>query len=346
MITVLVTGAGGGVGQGIIKSLKLIDDIPLRIIGADMSEWATGLYAADVACLVESCHSPGYMASLARIFSAYRVDYYFPGTDVELAFCAQYKSQIYQAYGVHTVISSAQTIAIADDKYRTYAFLQAAGLAHPRTEYLAQTDVDSWHYPVIVKPAVGCRSIGVYKVASAAELTQHQYQAEGLLVQEYIGEASDEYTCTLVKVGEQVSPVLALKRVLRAGDTYRAQPVKSARIEQYVRDVAAHLDIDGGCNFQLRLDAQGQPKLFEINSRFSGTTPFCAHLGFNPLAYYLKARLGQACEVNIDYDAVVLRYWMEAVVAYTDLTRLVADKMFEPSRPEDVLLVTRRASCK
>ena len=47
-----------------------------------------------------------------------------------------------------------------------------------------------------------------------------------------------------------------------------------------------------GTNFQLRLDAAGVPKLFEINARFSGTTPFCAELGMNPVEDYLKRSRG------------------------------------------------------
>ena len=45
MINVLVTGAGGGVGQGVIKSLKMIEGMDIRIVAADMNELATGLYA-------------------------------------------------------------------------------------------------------------------------------------------------------------------------------------------------------------------------------------------------------------------------------------------------------------
>ena len=37
MLNILVTGAGGGVGQGIIKSLKMIKDMQMNIIAADMT---------------------------------------------------------------------------------------------------------------------------------------------------------------------------------------------------------------------------------------------------------------------------------------------------------------------
>src|SRR5690554_6868799 len=122
LINVLVTGAGGGVGQGIIKSLKMISDLDIKIIAADMSEKAAGLYAGDICYLVEGCGSKNYMSTLEHIFEKESIDYYFPGTDVELTFCAENKEFIKDTYGVHTVISSLDTISIADDKHKTALF--------------------------------------------------------------------------------------------------------------------------------------------------------------------------------------------------------------------------------
>jgi carbamoyl-phosphate synthase large subunit len=331
LITVLVTGAGGGVGQGIIKCLKMIPDLEIRVIAADMSELSTGLYAGDIACLVERCTSPTYMDSLARIFDRYNVDFYMPGTDIELRFCAENKTRIKEAFKVETVISSLDTIDIADDKFKTFEFLKNAGLNYPKTKKLCDYSEGDFDFPVIVKPAVGCRSIGVEKITSARFLNPYLLKNEGLVIQECIEGEDREYTCTVVKVGDEISPVLVLKRELRSGDTYRANPVKSDFIEHYVYQIALKLDIEGGCNFQLRVDPNGVPKLFEINSRFSGTTPFCSQLGFNPLEYYLKKKIGHPFEVIVDYNAYVLRYWAEVVVQKEQMTTLATDGYLTPN---------------
>lgn len=331
MINVLVTGAGGGVGQGIIKSIKMINDLEIKIITADMSEKAAGLYAGDTACLVEACTSANYLHSLVKIFEQYLIDYYFPGTDVELEFCANHKELIQERYGVKTVVSSLEAVQIADDKFKTYSFLRKNGFSYPKTEWLREfstsTDLE---LPIIVKPAVGCRSIGVHKVVNEAELFKHLQCSDGIIVQELIGNDETEYTCTVVKVKDKLSPVLALKRVLRSGDTYRAEPIQSDIIEEYVHGVASKLSIDGACNFQLRLDANDIPKIFEINCRYSGTSPFCSQLGFNPVEFYLKHDLSIEYTPCIDYSSVILRYWAEVVIKKEELVKLQKNKISCP----------------
>jgi len=329
-MNVLVTGAGGGVGQGVIKSLKMIKDMDIKVIAADMSELATGLYAADAAYLVDRCDSDKYLESLSRIFEKESIDFYIPGTDVELKFCSINKQLIMDEFNVHTIISSIEVIDISDNKHTTSSFLKKCGFNHPKTDYLKDVSVKDVEYPVIVKPSVGCRSVGVYKVNNLDELTPYLKDAKDLVIQEYIGSENSEYTCTVVKIGSELSPVLALKRILRSGDTYRAEPVKSEKIEKYVLNVASKLEIDGGCNFQLRLDKHGEPKIFEINSRFSGTTPFCAQIGFNPVEFYLKRSIGLESAVNIDYDSIVFRYWSEAVVNRSLLNELSTSRNIEP----------------
>ena len=321
-MNILITGAGGGIGQGVIRSLRMIKDINIKVVASDMSEFATGLYAADVSYIVDKYDSNKYLENLSYIFKKEAIDFYIPGTDVELKFCAINKQSILDEYGVHTVISSEEVIDISHDKFKTALFLKENGFNYPKTSYLKDIDVQKINYPIILKPSNGHGSIGVYKINNFSELKSHFKNTNDLILQEYIGNNDSEYTCTVVKVNGTLSPVLALKRVLRYGDTFRAEPEKSEKIEQYVLNVAKKLDIDGGCNFQLRIDENGDPKIFEINSRFSGTTPFCAQIGFNPVEFYLKESLGFKSVINIDFNMILLRYWSEVVVSKSSLKKL------------------------
>ena len=65
-ITVLVTGTGGGVGQGILKALRM-SDLDLRVVSADVSPFAPGLYTGDSARLTPMVSEPGYVEAMCRI---------------------------------------------------------------------------------------------------------------------------------------------------------------------------------------------------------------------------------------------------------------------------------------
>ncbi|MDP5129832.1 MAG: ATP-grasp domain-containing protein [Paraglaciecola sp.] len=323
MINILVTGAGGGVGQGIIKSLKLIEDLDIRLITADMSHLASGLYAGDYSYLVPAASDGNYFEKIAEICVKEKVHYYFPGTDVELIFCAENAEKLYEMINVKIIVSDLSVIEIADDKLKTVIFLENNNFSYPKTWLPEAVEWDSMHFPLIVKPRVGCRSIGVHLVQNINEAMSAIESLTNPIVQEFID--GDEYTCTVAIYNNVISDVLCLKRDLRAGDTFRAFPVKSEIIESYVRDIAVKLNISGSCNFQLRLDRNMTPKLFEINSRFSGTTPFCSYLGFNPVEFCLKNDLGLSYTCQIDYEKIVLRHWAEIVVQKSQLDNIKAN---------------------
>jgi carbamoyl-phosphate synthase large subunit len=324
MIRVLVTGVGGGVGQGIIKSLKLINDLSIYVVTADMSELASGLYGGDYSYLVPAASDELYFDRIQEICFEEKIDFYFPGTDVELLNCSRFSSDLKKKLGVDIIVSPSSVIEIADDKYKTAEFLKENGFSYPETFLPEGVVWDEVDFPLIVKPRVGCRSIGVHLVddVNAARLAIDSLKFP--VVQEYIN--GDEYTCTVAICNELVSDVLCLKRELRAGDTYRAFPVKSERIENYVKKIAVKLGVIGSCNFQLRVTDLGEPKLFEINSRFSGTTPFCSYLGFNPVEFCLKAKLDLEYRYNIDYGKVVLRHWAEVVIEKESLDIVKSDR--------------------
>ena len=184
-------------------------------------------------------------------------------------------------------------------------------------------------YPLIFKPAIGSRSIGVKVVNNYDELAYEINRNDNNnIIQELIGNQENEFTSTIVKINDEISDVLILKRYLRSGDTYKAEPIKSEIISNYVKQIANSLDIYGPCNFQLRTDDDGTPKVFEINCRFSGTTPFCSQLGFNPVESVIKNALNIDYKYSIQYEKQILRYWSEVLIEKNDVTKLKRKKIY------------------
>lgn len=314
MIKAFVTGAGGGVGQGIIKSLRLIQDLDIEILAADMSPKATGLYFADRAYLVPGAGEANYLQEVLRILNEENADYYFPGTDIELPLCSRNREMIETNSRANVHISPVEAIEIANDKLKTFQFLKKHGFPAPETWDVNDIDrVEDLPLPIIAKPRIGFRSIGVKKIHEYSELREIIAHKKDYILQEVAGPDDQEYTCTVVATGGDCSAPVALKRTLRAGDTYRAEPVERPEIRRLLPEVAKALGVNGSCNFQLRIK-DGVPLIFEINCRFSGTTPFLAQIGCNPVEYYIKKRMNLCCGWKPLEDVSIMRYWTEAVV--------------------------------
>jgi carbamoyl-phosphate synthase large subunit len=314
MIKALVTGVGGGIGQGVMKSLRLIKDLDIEILAADMSPKAAGLYFADRAYRVPGVQEPNYLQEILRILNEENADYYFPGTDIELPLCAENKALIERESPANVHISPVSAIQIANDKLETYRFLKQHGFPAPATWDVKDIRcMEDLPRPIIAKPRIGFRSIGVRLVEHLEDLREIIAHQKDYILQEVAGPDDQEYTCTVVAIGDECSDPVALKRTLRAGDTYRAVPVDRPEIMALLPQVARKLGVNGSCNFQLRIK-DGVPLIFEINCRFSGTTPFLAQIGCNPVEYYIKKKMNLHCDWKPFEDVSILRYWAEAVV--------------------------------
>ncbi|MBI4566664.1 MAG: ATP-grasp domain-containing protein [Planctomycetes bacterium] len=308
--TVLLTGAGGIVGQGILKSLA---GTPYRAMGADACELAAGLYASARGCLLPKVEDPRYLDRLLEICIAENVRYVFPGLDMELPVLARAAARFREA-GVVLIVSSAEVTDLADDKLETARFLESHGFPAPRTVDLAEGEPGKLGLPVVLKPRKGgARSQGVFVVTTQEELGYRLANIDrtNYVAQEYL--EGDEYSCGSVNFDGHCFGVMVMKRTLRDGDTHKAFIIREPIIESHIRRVAEILRPFGPCNFQLRL-RQGTPYIFEINPRCSGGTCIRALAGFNePLMTldYLEHGVPPAYEIRL---ISVFRYWKEIVV--------------------------------
>lgn len=312
---VLVTGAGALLGQGIIRSLRLSGLAP-EIVAVDPSPHAVGLWWADRRHLVPLASDPGYVQALRRLLLAERPDALLVGTDTELPVIADVREELAAETGAAVLVSSPEVVRVADDKWLTYAFLRDHGLPRPHSalpddaERLAQ----EIGFPLIVKPRVGARSVGVSKVESLAELRRALEGREGLVVQECVATDDEEYTAGTLSFSGQPTLSIVMRRDLRDGNTYRAYVGEYPELNAQVREIARALGPYGPANFQFRVSG-GVAKVFEINARYSGTTPLRARAGFNEVEMALRHVLwGEPLVQPEPRPAVFLRYWEEEMI--------------------------------
>ena len=313
-------------GQGIIKSLRLAET-NYQIVAADPDPRTVGLYWADMAYLVPLAKDPTYVEKVCEILDKERPDAVLVGTDVELLIFAQHKSEFESKYNTHVIVSPTEVIKIAEDKWLTYQFLSSNGFLYPRSALPKGVNdlLNKCDFPLIVKPRSGARSIGLHKVNNMQELGQAIAITDNPIIQEEISTSDQEYTSGITIIDGDVKAIVTMRRDLRDGNTYRAYIEPQSSFNPFLSEVAKKLNGFGSLNFQFRTDGN-VPKIFEINARFSGTTPIRAFAGYNEVDVILRHIVNgdEIPEVHLK-PWIVLRYWNEILIDNDQLAKLQAD---------------------
>jgi len=319
-IKVIITGAGALLGQGIIRALKQ-STLKTHIVAVDPSPFAAGLYWADSAHLVPYATDPKYIDQLKDIIQFEKPDIVLVGTDIELPIIANNREILEKEFQTHILVSNADVIAIANDKYLTYNFLRDAGFDYPETCLPGGEEelISKVGFPLVVKPRIGARSVGVHEVYDRATLNKYIKMEKNLVIQECVGSSKEEYTASALVFNGRCNASIIMRRDLRDGNTYRAYIEEFKELNNKIRTLGEALKPHGVANFQFRLD-DNRLIVFEINSRFSGTTPLRACAGFNEIELCLRYILWNESIVQPEIQKMtILRHWSETIVKENQL---------------------------
>ena len=318
---IIVTGTGSLIGQAIIKSIKRSDlSDKIKIIGCDYfadtvgSFWCDKNYILPDILKVENKLS--WQESIFEIAKKEAAEILFIGLDFELILFASLKDKIFAETGCKVVVSDQKALEIGNDKYLTYEFLKKNNLNYPKTWLASEVNDDEIEYPCILKPRVGARSKGVYVIKNKDDLIKKIPLINGAIIQELIGNDETEYTCGVLCMDGKIIDSIALRRQLKEGNTHIAEYKNNfdQKIYQYIEEIALKTGSNGSSNFQLRLNKNGDPLLFEINPRCSGTTYMRSLFGFNEVEYMIKYILNYPVKPFELKEGRVYRYYEEKLV--------------------------------
>ncbi len=317
-----ITGTGSLIGQGIIKSIKSTPySEDYKLIGFDYFENTVGSFWCDSNFILpdilkENVTEKNWLKTLISYIRKENLNILFVGVDFELPILAKEKLKIERETGCIVVVSSENVISTGNDKYLTYRFLKNNNLGFPLTYLPEEVDFSILKYPLIVKPRVGARSIGVYKVNDRKELEEKLKVVNDPIIQEHIGDEGTEYTCGIIYFDNELKAQIPLRRSLKDGNTFISEYSSSfpKAINEYVGEIAEKLKPFGSCNLQLRVDSNGEPKLFEINPRHSGTTYMRTLFGYNEVVFILKYILEEKTIPFSLKKGKAIRYFEEKLV--------------------------------
>lgn len=280
MTSVVITGIGGDIAQGIAAILR--ETRPdWRLIGTDIHDRHAGSVCADEVIRAPRVAQAGYDAWLAELVSMHHAALVIPTSEAELIHLAA--SGQPEIAGVPLLMPQGRAIEIGADKLRTAEFLRSIGVPAPWT-IAAETFDSSTPLPCVFKTRRGAGSKAVFVCESREDVEYHRVRHPGAIVQELLLPADREVTCAVFRDRHGRTAVLPLLRTLVGGFTGWAEIIDDQAVVAQCRQVADGLALRGAVNLQLRLTAEG-PRIFEMNPRFSSTVLMRHRLGFQDLLW-------------------------------------------------------------
>lgn len=328
--TVLVLGVGGNVGQGILKALAR-SELETHVVGACVSPLSAGLHMGGPARISPYADQPEFISWVEQIVQREGIQGILSGSEPVLTVLAEHAEQLRERTGAVVVSAVPDVLRIGADKLVTARWLEAQGL--PFAMSAAGDDepglaslVERIGFPLVAKPRAGKGGEGVVVLTGPADLDPVRGHAD-LVVQELLGDDDGEYTagCVCDRDGA-IAGTATMWRRLQAGTTHQARMGDFPAQRQLAEAVVARLAPAGPCNVQMRMTDRG-PVPFELNVRFSGTTPMRARLGFDEVGACVRHLvLGQPMpRVGPARKGHVLRYWNEVYAAPGAVEALESD---------------------
>ena len=295
-IKVLVTGAGNGVGQSIIRSLNL-SKLNLEIIISDIDQLNIQIYNKNKSIIIPKVEDKKSKQWFIKKLLSQKIDVLFVGSEYEIEFFSKNKKEIENKSKTLICVSPLEAIKISLDKFYTYKFLKNNNFPCPKT-YLpknlneAKKITQKLKTPFYLKDRFGTSSRNVYLIKDKKYLRGLYNLVPNPIIQEFAGykgeSLKNEFTCGIftLRNGRLIGPFIA-KRTLKNGTSWVAEVAKQNRIKKLIIKIAKKLKNIGSLNIQLRDGSKG-PIPIEFNARFSGTTSIRAFFGFNEPEMFIK----------------------------------------------------------
>lgn len=275
--TILVSGASGIVGYGILRSLSGFDDV--RLIGSSIYPVSPANAFADHFELAPRTTEAEYLGWLTELIKERSIDVLIPGIEIDMEVWNANRKMLSES-GAIVLLNNERLIELCLDKWRFYGRLVEA---IPELAIKTQLSPDGFEFPMLLKPRRGFGAKGIRVVKSQTELDEvsHLVGSE-LMVQEIVGDDDSEYTISgFFNSQGELRALFQLRRHLsNFGYTEYAETVDIPEMHGIISALAKEFNPIGPTNFQFRRTADGW-KLLEINPRISSATSIKTAFGYN-----------------------------------------------------------------
>lgn len=267
-IKVIRSAVGSMASWGIIEELQKCN---VEVIGVDSNPYSFGLYKLSKSYVVPRGDDPMYISTLFDLAKKEKVKGVIPGPEEELLPLSRNRG-LFEEQGTVVLVSSSETVDTCVDKKKAYEFFLNNGIPMPNM----YTDINSVHFPCIIKPCLGRGSIGVYKLNNFEDLIFYSRDVSNPIYQEFI--PGKEYSVDVLadRNGNALSIVPRLRVDVESGISVKSMTVFDADIIEQCKKIIKNLKVFGPACIQCIKNDHGI-FFIDINLRFGGGSVLSMH---------------------------------------------------------------------
>ena len=343
-INVLMTGAGAPGAAGILKCLQT--NPGFKVVAADANPNAVGRWLnRDSAGVgfekVPFASDKDFIERLLSICETRNIHIVMPLVTKELIPFAKNKKK-FEDQGTKVLVSSVDSLEVANNKSRLYQFLEWRGIDVPKYKVVENIDqfksavkeISTSQKRACFKPSVSNGSRGFRVIAS--DMDEHDLLFNEkpnstylsfndavrilsskpfpeLLVSEYL--PGEEYSVDcLADHGEARLVVPRLRAKMINGISVEGEFVNDKSIIEYCSEIIQELQLHGNIGIQVKRSSAGKFLIIEINPRVQGTITAGLGAGINLPVLAIKQELTLPIgddELRVKWGTKFSRYWSE-----------------------------------
>jgi len=334
-----MTGAGAPGAAGILQCLWQHPSI--NIVAVDANPDAVGRFLVKDFSVIPKANDPSFIDSLLALCREKNIHAVLPLVTKELIPLSKHSKE-FELAGAKLVVSSPESLEIANDKGKLYEFLQWRGMDIPgfrivETVPQFETAAKELGYPaktICFKPSVSNGSRGFRIVSNSIDEYHVLFNEKPtaayisysdairilssktfpeLLVSEYL--PSDEFSVDcLARKGETVLVLPRSRKKIINGISVEGEFIREESIIVYCTQIIHELQLHGNIGMQVKKSASGKFLLLEINPRVQGTISAGLGAGVNIPLLAIKQELGLPIhddECQVKWGTKFSRYWSE-----------------------------------
>ena len=337
-----MTCVGGRLIYDIVRGLRQTENLNIRVVGLDVDPEAQGRLLCDVFAAVPPAQPDevAYVERIEALHAEHGFDVLILLSEGEANAAAKHRDRLMKR-GIRLSVSSHETVAALTDKLRLLQRATAAGIdvgpfVGVDNQAEARSAIAALGYParrVVLKPRRGAGSRGVVILDSAepdwrallptrfcgtgaieasfSAMSAAGFAFEGLIAVPHTDGPVYDVDCIAAK-GRLVDIATRLRQLrnpLWPTSTGHKIDLHPSVIEM-ARRLCEAFDVDGAADFDIALDADEKPVLFDAAARFSGSVGGSLAAGANFPGQLVRSLLGLPRSPMRIRDGMVLRPYL------------------------------------